>query len=153
MTIVTVQLVLTLSSPDHRPTQIHKTFAISLGRNLDGSAMTPSILYPGINNVGVLEVDLELPSIASFESQSPQLHVLTAHVAPDGTLKTSQTDARLQPKSEVYKTLELLQVEYTSENLTCAACGGLLEPVQLGEPEHDLGALCHECRAVPYLPF
>jgi len=153
MNCVTVQLVLTLTSPNHRPRQIHKTLTIQLGRNLDGSAMPPLTLYPGTNNVGVLEVDIELPGIVALAPQSPRVQVSTSHVAPDGTLKTSQTDSLLLPKSQVYSNLELLAVEYTSEKTTCEACGALLEPGRTRELMNDHELLCHECHGARGIPF
>lgn len=153
MNSVTVQLVLTLTSPNAMPIQIRKSVTIALGRNLDGSAKLPSYLYPGTNNEGELEVDLVLPPNASFEFPSLPLQAVISYVAPDGVLKTVETASRPQPMSLAYRQLTLLSEEYKSEKTTCEACGGLLEPVLHSGLSPSLAHLCRECHGERGCPF
>lgn len=116
MNSVTVLLSLTLTSPNAMPIHFDKRVTIMLGRNLDGSAMTPSLLYPGKVNEGVLEVDLILPPNASFEFPSLPLQGSITRVSPDGVLRLEEIAAQPQPMTQAYRQLTLLGEEYKSGN-------------------------------------
>jgi len=116
MTTVTIQLVLTLTSPHTLPVQIHKTVAISLGRNLDGTPMVFPFADPGTHNVGVLEVDLDLAEISLLESPQPSISVAIARLAPDGTLAVDEIHRQFSTSSVAYNQLMLLAEEYKSGN-------------------------------------
>ena len=117
MTTAVIQLVLTISTENKMPIRIHKTVAISLGRTLEGKPMLSLLGDPETNNVGVMEVDLVLPSIAESESQSQSISVAITRLAPDGTLTSGESHAPLLPMTPAYKQLTLLAAKYTSENL------------------------------------
>jgi len=71
---------------------------------------------PGTQHEGVMEVDLTLEASDAPGLPHSQLSLGITHVAPDGTLKTSETDLELQPMSPAYTQLALLEAKYKSGN-------------------------------------
>lgn len=111
MKTVTIQLVLTLTSPNAMPIQIRKRVSIALGRNLDGTPMTSLFDDPGTQHEGVLEVDLSLPPTASFEFPTLPLRGGISRLAPDGKLFCQEISSQPMPMSRAYRQLTLLAEE------------------------------------------
>lgn len=115
MKTVTVQFVLTLESPNGMPIRFQRSVAIKLGTRLDGTPILDWVSGLQREDVGALEVSLALPPTAAFEFPSPPVEVTVTRVEPDGVLRSAKTCQRVSPKTELYRQIELLAEEYTSQ--------------------------------------
>jgi hypothetical protein len=113
---VQIRLVLTIEIPYFRTIRIDRTVPIVLGRTVSGVSNGDSILYPGIQGGGEVEVDLSFSAIDPLAPQCSRLSLGITRLGLNGILKLSETDVPLLPKSQAYTQLELIQEAYRSEN-------------------------------------
>jgi len=112
-----IRLSLTIEIDGRHPIQIDKLVPIKLGTHLNGLPMISLTPGPEKLNGGAVEVLVQIPE--AFPSAPPYntLHMTISSLAANGGIKTSRNGSLIRPKSPVYRQLEAIQEELSSESL------------------------------------
>ena len=113
---VQIRFVLTIEIPYFRTIRIDKTVPIVLGRTVAGISTANSLLYPGTQGAGEVEVDLSFSAIDPLAPQCSLLSLGITRLGSDGIVKTSEIDLQLRPKSKACTQLEMFLAECKSKN-------------------------------------